>query len=155
MKPQTARNQPSRMKKLVHFLCRLPIHRRNITKLLFTCHPDLLDGFEIFHQCLSPCRPDTLNIIQNRMDLSLASKQTVIFNSEPMHFILDPRNQLKPLTGVTDRNLMLLIVQPPCPVIVIFDHTAYRNRKPEFRQYLFCHMHLSLSTIPGLGPGTD
>ena len=42
---------------------------------------------------------------------------------------------------------MLLIVQPPCPVIVIFDHTAYRNRKPEFRQYLFCHMHLSLSTI--------
>ena len=95
MKPQTARNQPSRMKKLVHFLCRLPIHRRNIAKFLFTCHPDLLDGFEIFHQCLSPCRPDTLNIIQNRMDLSFASKQTVIFNSEPMHFILDPRNQLK------------------------------------------------------------
>ena len=126
MKPQTARNQPSRMKKLVHFLCRLPIHRRNITKLLFTCHPDLLDGFEIFHQCLSPCRLDTLNIIQNRMDLSLASKQTVIFNSKPMHFILDSRNQLKPLTGVTDRNLMLLIVQPPCPVIVIFDlpHTG-------------------------------
>ena len=65
MKPQTARNQPSRMKKLVHFLCRLPIHRRNIAKFLFTCHPDLLNGFEIFHQCLSPCRPDTLNIIQN------------------------------------------------------------------------------------------
>ena len=104
MKPQTARNQPSRMKKLVHFLCRLPIHRRNIAKFLFTCHPDLLDRFEIFHQCLSPCRPDPLNIIQNRMDLSLASKQTVIFNSEPMHFILDSRNQLKPLTGVTDRN---------------------------------------------------
>ena len=34
MRAQTARNQPSGMEKLIDFLCRLPIHRRNIAKFL-------------------------------------------------------------------------------------------------------------------------
>lgn len=93
MRAQTARNQPSRMEKLIDFLCRLSIHRRNLAEFFLTRHPDLLDGFEIFHQCFSPGRSDPLDIIQDRMYLSLATKQAVIFDGI----------QPQPLGGKIDR----------------------------------------------------
>ena len=71
----------------------------------------------------------------------------MVLNGKPVCFILDSGNKTEAFRMPVNRNLHVLIVQPPGPVIVIFDHAADRNRKSQLRQNLFCNVYLPPAAI--------
>ena len=42
---------------------------------------------------------------------------------------------------------VLLIVQPPCPVVVVFHHSAYRNGQSQFLKDLKRHIDLPFAAV--------
>ena len=64
-----------------------------------------------------------------------------------MRLILQPRDQLEALGALVNRQLHILIVQPPCPVMVVLHHARYGNRQPQLRKDLQRDIHLPSASI--------
>ena len=84
------------------------------------------------------------------MHLSLTTQFPVKFYSKSVCLILHSCDQPKPFGIAVDRNLDILIVESSRPMIVIFDHTAYRNGYMKFIQYFQCYINLSSPEDSGM-----
>ena len=109
--------------------------------------PDLINGFEIPHQRLPPGRTHAGNAVQHGTYLLLAPQGTVIFNGETVRLILDSGDEFEALAAGIDRDLPVLIVQPPRPVVIVLDHAADRDGKAQLGKHLKRHVYLALSAV--------
>ena len=64
-----------------------------------------------------------------------------------MCLILNPCYKLKTFTMPVYWNFYIIIVKSPCVMVIVLNHTAYRNINMKFIKNLQCNVHLSSSTI--------
>ena len=71
----------------------------------------------------------------------------MILNSKAMRLILNSCHQFKALRPGVNGYLHVLVIQPPCAVIVVLNHSADRNIQMQFLQYLKRNIYLPLTTV--------
>ena len=63
------------MKECVDLLRRLFIHARKSGKFFHGCRLDIINSLKVAHQFFPSCRPDARDVVENRVDLTLAPQQ--------------------------------------------------------------------------------
>ena len=71
----------------------------------------------------------------------------MVFDGEAMGLILHTGNQMKSLGGLIDGDLLIVKIQPSCPVMIILDHAADRDIQMEFLQHFQRDVDLALSAV--------
>ena len=71
---------------------------------------DVLDGAEMAHERLTPCRPHSGNAVEHGTHLFFSTQRTVVFNGKPVRFILNSGDELEPFAVGIDLNLLILII---------------------------------------------
>ncbi len=81
------------------------------------------------------------------MYLLLAAQAAVILNGKAVRLILDPRHQPERLGMRIDRQLHILKINAPCPVIIVLHHAADRDIDPQRIQHLKGDVYLPSSAV--------
>ena len=89
---------------------------------------DRLKGFKCAHQRFAAGRADPLDIVENRVHLSLATQAAVVLDGEAVRLVLNPRDEPEAFRADVDRYLDIIVIQTAGTVKIILDHTADRNR---------------------------
>ena len=71
----------------------------------------------------------------------------MVLDRKAVRFILNPCDQLESLRVGVNRQLDILEVKSPCSVVVILDHSAYRDRQLQLSQNILRNVHLAASAI--------
>ena len=64
-----------------------------------------------------------------------------------MRLILDSGDEFEAFATGIDRDLPVLIVQSPRPVVIVLDHAADRDGKAQLGKHLKRHVYLALSAV--------
>ena len=71
----------------------------------------------------------------------------MVLDGETVSFVLDPGDELKALGSGVDGKLYIIIVETPCPVVVILDHSADGNGDAKLLKDLKTDVDLSASAV--------
>ena len=130
------------MKIFVDIYCDRFCYSIRSAKFFNTGITDFIYILEMLHECFTPYRSDTLYCIKHWWYLCLAPETPVIFYCKSVCFILNSRNKFKSFTVRINRYLDIIVIKSSRIVVVVFNHSTYRNFKSKLVKYLKCNIYI-------------
>ena len=76
-------------------------------------------SLKVAHQFFPSCRPDARDVVENRVDLTLAPQQAVVFDCKAVRLVLHACDQFEALAVPVDRDFHVSEIQTPRAVLVV------------------------------------
>ena len=71
----------------------------------------------------------------------------MIFYRKSVCFVLNSRNKFKSFTVRINRYLNIIVIKSSRIMVVVFNHSTYRNFKSKLVKYLKCNIYLTTAAI--------